>query len=536
MNVAVLGTRTANDWATAGMQRPGACVVLAAALAALSSLGSSLAARQGHLSCDCRLWHLRDTSIALHCTRGQNGTSQISCQKEKVLDIPQGYHYVPGYALIKLSRVFMPWAAAKKACEDEGAQLAVPTDRRAFDGLKKIFQKVKGVWYANIGITDQAKEGEFVDIYGRPVSNLPWLPNDPNNAYGNENCVDFSRDGFTNDVPCEKPAPFFCERRLSVAAPEGYEWLDGAGRLYRVHVERAARADAARTCRFENATLAVTDTWRRAEAVLGLLEPKQEVYLVGFTDEAVEGDFVTETGRHLADMEFQVWDVGEPQNNDRAVSENCLALSDRGFYKDVRCDLELPFICEIAPVSAGANAVPPTSACRSPPPNDAAVSRLRNLSVEERGRRLIEAAKNGAMPELQALLAAGADVGAKDEKSNTALHWAAWEGYTQAVRCLMEAGAHKDIGNSVKNTPLHWAAWGGRAAVVRLLLASSANPNVRNQDGMTPLHEAAKHGRADVAIVLLDAGADKEARTNEGYTPLEIARQYNQHHLVDLLR
>ncbi|XP_049799085.1 C-type mannose receptor 2-like [Schistocerca nitens] len=301
------------------------------------------------MSCDCRMWHLMDTSVSLHCTRGRNGASVVSCQKAEVLDTPRGYHYVPGYALIRLSRIFMTWPAAKKTCEDEGAQLAIPPDQYAFDGLRRIFSTVQGIWYANIGVTDQVSEGVFLDIHGRPVSYLPWQPNQPDNYGDKEDCVDFNIVGLSNDVNCENPAPFFCERRLSVGIPPTYVWLDDASRFYKVHTEKRLYAEAAKVCRSENATLAVIDTWRRGEALLSLLEPKYEFYLTGFTDEAVEGDFVTETGRHLRDMEYRVWNPGEPNNYDGGNPENCLAVSGRGFYKDVRCDLELPFICEIAP-------------------------------------------------------------------------------------------------------------------------------------------------------------------------------------------
>ncbi|XP_046982216.1 ankyrin-1-like [Schistocerca americana] len=177
----------------------------------------------------------------------------------------------------------------------------------------------------------------------------------------------------------------------------------------------------------------------------------------------------------------------------------------------------------------------PSPACHTPTPDDAAISLLRNLSAEEKDTRLILAAKNGAVQQMQALLAAGADVGAEDSDRNTALHWAAWEGHLQAVGCLLGAGADVDAGNWVGNTPLHWAAWGGREAVVRLLASSAADLDARNRDGMRPLHEAAKHGHAAAVAALLDAGADRRVTTGEGYTPLDLARQHNHDHLVDIL-
>ncbi|XP_049853162.1 macrophage mannose receptor 1-like [Schistocerca gregaria] len=303
------------------------------------------------LFCDCRVQHHQDWTYALHCTRNKNEASGVSCGKAEVPEIPPGYNYVPGYGLIRLYRTFKPWAAAKKFCEDEGAQLAVPPDRYAYDGLKQIFPKEKGIWYAYVGISDRVSEGVFVGMDGRPVPYLPWQPNEPNNGNGvEEDCVDVRNDGLLNDVNCENPAPFLCERQLSVGLPDGYTWSADAGRFYKVHTEKRTYADAAEVCHSENATLAVTDTWRRGEALLRLVEPKYDGYFIGFTDEAVEGDFVTETGRHLKDMEFQVWGVNEPNNVDGGKPENCLTLTGRGYYNDVLCDKKFLFICEIAPV------------------------------------------------------------------------------------------------------------------------------------------------------------------------------------------
>ncbi|XP_049798414.1 ankyrin repeat domain-containing protein 65-like isoform X2 [Schistocerca nitens] len=160
----------------------------------------------------------------------------------------------------------------------------------------------------------------------------------------------------------------------------------------------------------------------------------------------------------------------------------------------------------------------------------------RTLSAAEKGRRLMKAASDGAVQELQMLLAAGADVGATDGNKNTALHWAAWQGHVEAASCLVGAGAEVDAGNWVQNTPLHWAAWGGRPAVVRLLEEASADPNARNVDGDTPLHFAAEHGRTEEAIALLDAGADSGARNHKGKTPVDRARQFNHQHWVDRIR
>ncbi|XP_049769506.1 GA-binding protein subunit beta-2-like [Schistocerca cancellata] len=162
-----------------------------------------------------------------------------------------------------------------------------------------------------------------------------------------------------------------------------------------------------------------------------------------------------------------------------------------------------------------------------------------NYGIMERGRRLIQAARQGAAEQLQELLAAGADVEARVEglfSGRTALHVAAAGGHVAAASCLVGAGAEVDARTSwEQSTPLHWAAESGHAGVVRLLVGASADPNARDRWGRTPLHWAAVGGQAEAAAELLLAGADRGARDVDGRTPLDVARNYRKQQLVDML-
>ncbi|XP_047099762.1 ankyrin-1-like [Schistocerca piceifrons] len=161
----------------------------------------------------------------------------------------------------------------------------------------------------------------------------------------------------------------------------------------------------------------------------------------------------------------------------------------------------------------------------------------RSLSQEEKDTRLIQAAKRGAVEELWALLAAGANVAAKDEQRNTALHWAADKGHLEAARCLLKTGAPLDARcSNNEDMPLHWAARGGHAAVVRLLVAASADLNGRSSTGWSPLHCAAWRDHVEAVTALLEAGADRGALTIGGLTPLDIARQHGHQQAIDALR
>ena len=162
------------------------------------------------------------------------------------------------------------------------------------------------------------------------------------------------------------------------------------------------------------------------------------------------------------------------------------------------------------------------------------LAEIRSLPQVEKDRRLIKAAKEGRM-ELQTLLAAGADVNARDEKEWTALHWVADRGHVDAARCLLDSGAHVDARTSTQFTPLHFAAGEGRTAVVELLLESSADYNAKDAIGYTPLHWAAFNNRRDAAAALLHVGADKEARDDEGQTPLMLALEEDCPEVIEIL-
>ncbi|XP_049853158.1 uncharacterized protein LOC126334699 [Schistocerca gregaria] len=305
--------------------------LLAAAVAALRMVAGV------DLFCDCA--HRGGPTVALHCDEAQAGNTNVTCHKvpaPTVPDVPRGYKFVSGYSVVKLYRTFKNWSAAKESCEADGSRLAVPPDRYALDGLKSVFGQEKGIWYAFLGFSDDKQQGSL-------DANLTLKPSETR-----ENCSILRSDGVMGEARCDSMSPFLCERPLSLGVPGTYKWEEDAGRFYKTHARSLPRARAAEECRRESATLAVPDTWLRAAVLLRLLEPSADLYYVGFTDHEHEGDFVTDAGRHLSDMEFQLWAPDQPNNNDGGAEENCLALSVKG-YSDVRCDLKLLFVCEILP-------------------------------------------------------------------------------------------------------------------------------------------------------------------------------------------
>jgi len=150
-------------------------------------------------------------------------------------------------------------------------------------------------------------------------------------------------------------------------------------------------------------------------------------------------------------------------------------------------------------------------------------------------KALRNAARDGHAAVVELLLAAGADVKAKNEYGETALHQAAWYGHAAIVELLLAAGADVDAQDEAGWTALHEAAQEAHAAVVELLLAAGADVNAQSNAGWTALHQAAENGHAAVVELLLAAGADIKAKNNSGGTALHYAAWGGDAAVVELL-
>ena len=107
------------------------------------------------------------------------------------------------------------------------------------------------------------------------------------------------------------------------------------------------------------------------------------------------------------------------------------------------------------------------------------------------------------------------------------LHGAAANDNLAAIESLIAAGAEVNARDEGGLTPLHRAAWpNDNPAIIGALVAAGAEVNARGGDGLTPLHVAAT-ATASPAIIeaLLDAGADATARDAEGKTPWDYDRE-----------
>jgi ankyrin repeat protein len=127
---------------------------------------------------------------------------------------------------------------------------------------------------------------------------------------------------------------------------------------------------------------------------------------------------------------------------------------------------------------------------------------------------LMYAAAVGSARMMRVLIAAGADVNAKNNGESTALLWAT--GNAEKVRLLIEKGADVNVRSKYGRTPLAVAAaQAGNQEVVRMLLAKGA--------GGTGLFEAAMAADPASVALFLEKGQDVNAKGPSGFTPLMAA-------------
>jgi cytohesin len=150
---------------------------------------------------------------------------------------------------------------------------------------------------------------------------------------------------------------------------------------------------------------------------------------------------------------------------------------------------------------------------------------------------LHEAILHGQTDLVRVLLEGGADPNRQSPEGSTPLDDACLKGEKEIVSLLIAHGAKVGVRNKSGATPLHDAALGGNRDVIQLLLEHGAEIDARDQEsGASPLFYAASWGREEAVETLLSRGADPGLPNRRGQTPFEAARENDHKEVADLLR
>jgi uncharacterized protein len=137
---------------------------------------------------------------------------------------------------------------------------------------------------------------------------------------------------------------------------------------------------------------------------------------------------------------------------------------------------------------------------------------------------LADAAMNGDLTAMQALLKSGADPNVRGQFGTPALHWRVRVDDVDGVKRLLKAGADANGLTERGVSPLSLAVANGNSAMVGVLLKAGANSRQSEPSGETLLMMAAQTGVLPVVTQLLEHGAEVNATEPQyGQTALMFA-------------
>jgi len=147
-----------------------------------------------------------------------------------------------------------------------------------------------------------------------------------------------------------------------------------------------------------------------------------------------------------------------------------------------------------------------------------------------------DAAMNGDLPVMFALLKEGANPNARGSFGTPPLHWRVRVGDVEAAKRLLKAGADPNGLTERGVSPLSLAIGNGNPEMVSLLLSAGADANHIDPAGETHLMTAAQVGVLAVVDQLLKHGAHVDARDqNYGQTALMFAARAGAADIVSAL-
>lgn len=109
------------------------------------------------------------------------------------------------------------------------------------------------------------------------------------------------------------------------------------------------------------------------------------------------------------------------------------------------------------------------------------------------------------------------------ENANTPLMEAALEGSLEIVNALLSKGADGNLVNDDENNALWFACVSNQTEIITKLIRFGVNINHRNVNGASCLVYAASSGKFDIVVQLVEEGADPILETLDGFNALDSA-------------
>ena len=175
--------------------------------------------------------------------------------------------------------------------------------------------------------------------------------------------------------------------------------------------------------------------------------------------------------------------------------------------------------------------------CANVPSAEGFFGNLVGRLTKSAGHKLFDAASDGNLEDVQALLGSGTgpDDYTDPGHGSSALIMASEGGFIEVVYNLLEAGADPNFARSDGATALMGAGALGHLEVVKLLLYRGSLPDAQDSNGTSALMFASHRGDFHVCNLLLQHGASVNLQNNDGSSALHWASFYGHTEVVRLL-
>jgi hypothetical protein len=245
----------------------------------------------------------------------------------------------------------LSWADAEQACVERGGHLATFLSAEEGQSVASALSPPAGLqgtfWF---GLAEPREHmwlwvSSDVPTFGR------WAPGEPNNS-GGEDCAEWiTATGLWNDLACDRPLPYVCERlppdTPGGAAPPmsctGTQVIRGQKEYCFFTSNPLSWLDAHHTCIGAGGRLAMPRTPEENDDLRSAVAPRvtgARVW-IGATDASTEGTWLSPSGKPVP---ATAWGSGEPNN---MGDEDCAEMAvGTGAWNDLPCREQHPFVCE----------------------------------------------------------------------------------------------------------------------------------------------------------------------------------------------
>ncbi|CAL9682123.1 unnamed protein product [Knipowitschia caucasica] len=223
--------------------------------------------------------------------------------------------------------------------------------------------------------------GQYKWVDFSPVTYTHWSPGEPNNANGEEQCVQMNRhQGGWNDANCGRTAGYVCKKfpgghHTPPPPTQPWEgncpagWLRFKDKCFMFKGKkndlRANWSHARSWCKEQGGELAVIDNQYENDFVSSYLRDLRRPTWIGLSDLLVENQYAWSDG--VSPVLYTNWNDKEPNNAGGA--EHCVALSHNqlvtGKWNDDACHKDHSFVCSRKKSSSIQPPPPTQSPCPS---------------------------------------------------------------------------------------------------------------------------------------------------------------------------